>query len=143
MPKLSTDGIEDLERKLQEIGQGLRGEAVARALKAGGEVLVRSWQNEIEAKHPGTGTMKGAVAMTEIRYDGDGASIEVYPMGTDSHRITNAQKAYILHYGRNPNRRGKKAIKGDKFVSSAERAAKGEALAAMQAAFDEYIAGKE
>lgn len=143
MPKLSTDGIEDLENQLKRIETGLRGRAVQTALKAGGEVLVRAWQSEIETSHPGTATMRDSVQMTEVRAEADGASIEVYPMGTDKrHRINNAQKAYILHYGRNQNKRGRKAIKGDKFVNKAERAAKDEAIAAMQTALNDFIAGK-
>ena len=142
--KMSTEGIEDFENKLKRIERGLRGQAIAAALNAGADVLVKGWQDEIDGAHPGTGAMKGAVSKTPVRFDSDGGSIEVYPMGTDrKHKITHAQKAYILHYGRNPNKAGKKAIKGDKFVTKAERTVRAEAEAAMRKAFNEFVDGKE
>jgi hypothetical protein len=142
--KMSTEGIEDIVNKLRRMERELRGKAIESALNAGADVLVRGWQNEIAESHPGTGAMEKAVAKTPVRYSGYVASIEVYPMGTDrTHKITHAQKAYILHYGRNPNKAGKKAIKGDKFVTKAEHAVRAEAEAAMQKAFNEFVDGKE
>ena len=85
--------------------------------------------------------MEGSVGMTDVSIGTNGMEISVYPQGTDSHRITNAQKAYILHYGRNPTKKGTKAIKGDRFVTAAEKKAKPAVFAAMQAALNEYVSG--
>lgn len=144
MAKMVIIGIDEMEKKLEGISKGLRAEAIPKMLNAGAEVLERKWKDQIQEKgHVRTGAMMEHVSRTAVKIEPDGASIEVYPMGTDSHRINNAQKAFILHYGRNPNRRGRKAIKGDKFVNAAEKAAKPEVDAAMQKALDEFIAGKE
>ena len=143
MARLRIDGLDDVEKKLENIAKGLRGEAVTRMLMAGGEVLRAAWVDEISANHHKTGAMESSVGITDVRTDSKGAYVSVYPMGTDSHRINNAQKAYILHHGRNPNKRGHTAIKGDRFVTKAERAAKESALAAMQQVLNEYVSGKE
>ena len=144
MARLSTDGLDDFENQIRKIEAGLRGEAITAMLTAGGEVLKRSWEDKIgEYHHVRTGAMQQSVGITPVRYDGDGAYVEVYPMGTDSHRVTNAQKAFILHHGRSPKRIGTKGIKGDKFVTKAERDATAAANAAMQQKLNEYIAGKE
>lgn len=144
MAKLTISGIDELEHRLKAIDQGLRGEAEEKMLQAGADVLIRSWQNSIESKgHRVTGAMQASVGKTEIRHTEKGAEIYVYPMGTDNHRINNAQKAFIIHYGRKPTRRGTKEIKGDRFVTEAEHNAKAEIFAAMQAALNEYVSGKE
>lgn len=144
MARLTTTGIELAEERLQQIEKSLRAEAIPKMLNAGADVLIRKWQDQIQGKgHVRTGEMLGHVEKTEVRIEPNGASIEVYPTGTDSHRVTNAQKAFILHYGRKPNKRGRKEIKGDKFVTQAEKAAKAEVDAAMQQALNEITAGKE
>ena len=141
MARLTVTGIDELEARLKKLEQGLRGVAEVKMLKAGAAVLEDAWRGEIREKHRLTGAMEGGVSMTDVTSGNDGLEISVYPMGTDSHRITNAQKAYILHYGRNPTKKGTKAIKGDRFVTAAEKKAKPAVFAAMQAALDEYVSG--
>lgn len=144
MSKLKISGFDELEKRFQALERGLRGEAEAKMLRAGAAVLVTSWKDTIEAKgHMVSHAMRDSVSMTDIRYTDNGAYIAVYPQGTDGHRVTNAQKAYILHHGRRPTQRNTKEIKGDKFVTEAENAAKAEIYEAMQNALNEYISGKE
>lgn len=143
MAKLTVSGFDELENRLKAIEKGLRGEAEAKMLRAGAEVLVNAWRGSIEGHHHiRSSQMLNHVGMTDVKTGKDGLEISVYPMGTDSHRVNNAQKAYILHYGRQPTRKGTKGIKGDKFVTEAERAAKPQVYEAMQRALNEYIAGK-
>lgn len=145
MAKMSVIGLDEIEGKLRSIEQGLRGEAEDRILRAGAEVLAGGWQESIlNHGHRVTGGMYDSVAATDIRHNGNGAEIAVYPQGTDKkHRINQAQKAYILHHGRAPTKRGTKAIKGDNFVTEAERSSNQKVHEAMQRALDDYIAGKE
>ena len=143
MARLTVKGIDEMENRLKQIEQGLRGEAMQKMLYAGAAVLEEAWRGEISEKHHLTGEMERNVGRTAISVGKDGLEISVYPMGTDHHRITNAQKAYILHNGRQPTHRGTKAIKGDKFVTEAEKKAKPQVYAAMQAVLNEYVSGKE
>jgi hypothetical protein len=142
MAKLTIKGLDEAENKLKTLAQNLRGEAMQNMLYAGAEVLEDAWRGEIsERHHIVSGSMMQSIGRTGINVGRDGLEISVYPQGTDSHRITNAQKAYILHYGRNPTSKGTKAIKGDKFVTAAEKKAKPAVNAAMQAVLDEYVSG--
>jgi len=143
MARLRVSGLDELEARLKSLEAGLRGVAEVKMLKAGAAVLVEAWQGEIQEKHHLTGEMQRNVGMTDVHTGKDGLEISVYPQGTDNHRITNAQKAYILHHGRVATHKGKKAIKGDKFVTAAEKKAKPAVYAAMQQALNEYISGKE
>ena len=142
MARLTVTGLDEMEAKLKKLEQGLRGEAEVKMLRAGAAVLEDAWRREIRSRHYLTGAMEGGVSMTDVTSGRDGLEISVYPMGTDSHRITNAQKAYILHYGRNPTRKGTKAIKGDRFVTAAEKQAKPKVYEAMQQVLNEYVSGK-
>ena len=143
MARLTIHGFDELENRLKSISSGLRGVAMQNMLYAGADVLIGAWEQSIQShNHVLTGAMMNNVGKTGINVGANGLEISVYPQGTDAHRITNAQKAYILHYGRNPTSKGTKAIKGDKFVTEAEKTAKPQVYAAMQKALDEYIAGK-
>lgn len=143
MGKLSTTGIDDFAERFKRIEQGLKSEALTSILNAGGEVLKKSWENKIREKHHiRTGAMINSITITAPKVEGYTAYIEVYPTGTDRHRINNAQKAFILDKGRKPRKNGKGKIQGDHFVRDAERSVKQQALDAMQAKLDEYIAGK-
>ena len=142
MAKLKVTGIDELEARLKQLEQGLRGEAEVKMLKAGAAVLEDAWRGEIRSRHHLTGAMEAGVSMTDVTAGKNGLEISVYPQGTDGHRITNAQKAYILHHGRRATHKGTKEIKGDKFVTAAEKKAKPAVYAAMQEALNEYVAGK-
>jgi hypothetical protein len=143
MAKLTVKGFDELEKRLQNIEHGLRGEAMVNMLYAGAAVLEDAWRGEIATRHRLTGEMEKSVGRSPVNVGPDGLEISVYPMGTDNHRITNAQKAYILHYGRQATHKGTKAIKGDKFVTEAEKKAKPKVYEAMQQALNDYISGKE
>ena len=141
MARLTVTGLDEMEARLKKLEAGLRGVAEVKMLKAGAAVLEDAWCGEIRERHHLTGAMEAGVHMTDVTSGKDGLEISVYPQGTDSHRITNAQKAYILHYGRNPTKKGTKAIKGDRFVTAAEKKAKPKVYEAMQAALNEYVSG--
>lgn len=143
MAKLTVKGIDELEARLQALEKGLRSGAEVQMLQAGAAVLEEAWKGEIANRHHRTGEMERNIGRTEIQSGKDGLEISVYPMGTDSHRITNAQKAYILHHGRQPTKKGTKGIKGDRFVTAAEKAAKPRVYEAMQKALNDYVSGKE
>lgn len=143
MAKLRTSGIDMVERDLDRIAKELHGKAIPAILNAGADELIKAWKDEIGARHHRTGAMEAAVGKTEVKYDSKGAHIEVYPMGTDSHRVTNAQKAFILHHGRKPTKKGTKKIEGDKFATAAEKNAWEKVSAAMRAKLAEFISGKD
>ena len=143
MAKLTVSGFDELENRLKAIEKGLRGEAMQNMLYAGADVMINAWRGSIEGHHHiRSSQMLNSVGKTGVNVGRDGLEISVYPMGTDSHRVNNAQKAYILHYGRQPTKKGTEDTKADRFGTEAERAAKPQGCEAMQRALNEYIAGK-
>ena len=61
-----------------------------------------------------------------------GSKREVYPQGKDKKGIRNAEKAYILHYG-------KSTKKGTRFVDNINTKAEATSYIAMQDVFNNYL----
>ena len=103
---------ERLERKATE----MLGEA--------GKVVTQAWQDAIaKAGHapPGksgraTGDLIKSVRASAVKKNGEAYVSSIYPHGRDRKRQSNAEKAFVLHYGTS-------RIKGDHFVDDAEERA--------------------
>lgn len=105
---------ERLERKATE----MLGEA--------GKVVVKAWQDVIEEHgHVDSGDMKNSVRASKIKKNGDAYTSSIYPHGRDRKRQSNAEKAFVLHYGTSK-------IQGDRFVDDAEDRASEAAEQAME-----------
>lgn len=147
MAKLTTEGFEDELEALGKLDEAIKGQATADILNAGADVMIDQWKVTIRARgHVSTRAgshMVDAVDKTKVQFDKNGNPyIAIYPMGMDGHRVRQSSKAYILHYGRQANRNGKGAIKGDKFVDQAERDGENAVHDAMQKALDTYSRGE-
>lgn len=146
MAKLYLEGITEIEAQLMSLQKDIGGDISKRVLQAGAWELVNGWKKTIRDNHHVSRLdkehMVDAVEWeTFIRPEGSYAT--VYPRGTDSHRITHAQKAFILHYGRRPTKKGTKGITGDKFVRKAEKESAPKIMDAMQRALDRAVAEKK
>ena len=105
---------ERLERKATE----MLGEA--------GKVVVKAWQDVIEEHgHVDTGDMKNSVRASKVKKNGEAYISSIYPHGRDRKRQSNAEKAFVLHYGTSK-------IQGDRFVDDAEDRASEAAEQAME-----------
>ena len=105
MAKFSVNGIDSLAADLQRLGQLDNEELVSDMLGAGAEVVAEEWIHGIlEATKPdgrSTGDMASSVAPTKgIKKIGDISAKEIYPQGKDRKGVRNAEKAFILHYGK-------------------------------------------
>jgi hypothetical protein len=76
-----------------------------------------------------TGDMLASVARADKSPKG---TAEIYPQGTDSKGVRNAEKAFILHYGTS-------SVQGSRFVDDIEDKAAPEIYVAMGNVMDEYI----
>ena len=109
---------ERLERKATE----MLGEA--------GKVVVKAWQDTIEDHgHVDTGDMRDSVRASAVKKNGEAYMTSIYPHGRDRKRQSNAEKAFVLHYGTSK-------IRGDHFVDDAEQRAENAAEEAMQKVWD-------
>lgn len=131
MARIESFGIDAIAVELKQMSQQT-GQLAQRMLAAGAGELKGLWQKEISAHgHVDTGDMRESVAATEPKKSADGLMVEVYPQGKDRNGVSNAEKAYLLHYGwkgrrtkaRKDGTRGKNAKKGDHFVDAIEAAA--------------------
>lgn len=147
MARIESFGIDAIAVQLKEMS-ALTGQMAQQMLAAGADELKTLWQKEIRAHgHVDTGDMVESVAATEAKKSGDGLMVEVYPQGKDRKGVSNAEKAYLLHYGwkgrrskiRKSGERGKNARRGDHFVDAIEAAAPDAVEKAMAAAMDREL----
>lgn len=140
MAKFSVNGIDELAAELMEMGQLDNGELVSEILEAGAEVVADEWrkgiENTVKSKADGgrgTGEMKDSVAPAKGIKKVDGVSVkEIYPQGKDSKGVRNAEKAFILHYG-------KSGQAPTRFVDAVEEAAEDKAVEAMEEIFNNFL----
>jgi len=139
MAHIDTSGFEDFFREMQILGEDID-EIADEMLEAGAEVAVEAWKNVIkEHDYIDTGDMLASVApnkptnLRSKKYKGP-RSIEVYPQGEDRNGMSNAEKAYILHWGTsNPKRRG------SRFVDEVDDKAGRKIYEAMEQVMDEHL----
>ncbi len=135
MAKCSMSGFDELAADLKKLEQLDNDELVGEMLDAGAEIVVREWKNGIQ-KTIKTKRSKGEL----LESIGTGKGIEkiggvsaktIYPIGKDSKGVRNAEKAFILHYG-------KSGQTPTFFVDDVEAAAEDEAVEAMSDVFNNF-----
>lgn len=126
MARMNWSGLDGVMRKLTQM-EKTAGPLTEKMLDAGAEVIAQSWKDAISsAGLIDSGAMQKSV---KAKKKSDG-SREIYPQGTDSRVVRNAEKAFIQHYGSS-------RIKATGFVDRAEAEAEGPAVEAMQRIWDE------
>ena len=125
MARMEFSGTEEMMDALFAESEKLEKRATEMLGKAG-EVVVKAWQDVIEEHgHVDTGDMKNSVRASAVKKNGDAYTSSIYPHGRDRKKQSNAEKAFVLHYGTSK-------IKGDHFVDDAEERAGDAAEAAME-----------
>ena len=137
MAKFAMNGIDELAAELMEMGQLDNGELVSEMLEAGAEVVADEWKkgirSSVKANGRSTGDMERSVAPTKgIKKVGDVSSKEIYPQGKDRNGVRNAEKAFIMHYG-------KSGQAPTRFVDAVEESAEDKAVSAMEDVFNNYL----
>jgi hypothetical protein len=138
MAKLDTTGLDDLVRQMEKLGQ-LRGPVVAEMLDTAAEIVKESWK-EAAREHGygapgstgrGTGEMIDSI---DFPVKGDARALyrDIYPQGSDSKGVSNATKAFVLHYGRSN-------MAGSYWVDDAEMNATPKAIEACQEIWDRFL----
>ena len=102
MAEFNTVGMEDViqacERREQATVQ-----AVPEMLKAGGEVIKSAFQEEtakLNSTGRGTGALTASIKVSAVKERDGGKFVEIAPTGTDRHGVRNAEKGFVLNYGR-------------------------------------------
>ena len=132
MARLYTAGLDDLISDMQRLGQD-SGPVCDEMLDAAAGVIREKWKESArEHGHKDTGAMIDSI---DFAAKGNARMLyrDVYPQGTDAKGVRNAEKAFILHYG-------KQNMPGSYWVDDAEMKAGPEAVAACEAIWDRFLA---
>lgn len=133
MAQMTINGMEEVIREMGRMGQ-LTGEVADEMLLEGGKVMKTAWQDKIKRfGHVDTGDMKKSVRGTKKPKVVMGVkTLEVYPRGKDHKGVRNAEKAFVLHYG-------KSTKAGSHFVEAVVEEGAPAAEKAMAARWDQFL----
>ena len=125
MARMEFSGVEEVMNQLFAESERLEQKATE-MLGEAGQVVVKAWQDAIEDHgHVDTGDMKNSVRASAVKKTGEAYTSSIYPHGRDRKKQSNAEKAFVLHYGTS-------RIRGDHFVDDAEERASEAAERAME-----------
>lgn len=154
MSVFKTAGIDEVLAEMQYYGE-LMGPTADKMLAAGAEEVKKAWKEEATRREfRDSGDMIKSIGFSRKAVNaGDIQSIPIYPQGKDHKGVRNAEKAYVLHYGkkgsdseRASKRRGKNKFKQQgipttHWVDDAERAAVAPVEAAYNKIWGDYLKG--
>lgn len=136
MADFSVSGIDELAAELKKLGQLDNDALVGDMLEAGAEVVVDEWKKGIKSAvktKRSTGELEASVTTVKgIQKINDASAKTIYPAGKDSKGVRNAEKAFILHYGKS----GQPATL---FVDDVENKAEDKAADAMEKIFNDFL----
>ena len=100
MAKITIDGIDDIVRRINELGNRTT-ETVDKMLNAGGYVMKTEQQEVVSTSHRHilTGSMHDKIGYTTPKNAGTGRQTTIYPRGADGKKTSNALKGFVLNYG--------------------------------------------
>ena len=102
MAKFNVVGLDDVQEALLR-QETIATQAVPEMLKAGGEVMRNAQKEEINARfnsRRSTGALLASIKVSPVKDIDGGKRVEIYPNGTDRHKVRNATKGFVLNYGR-------------------------------------------
>lgn len=102
MAKFNVAGLDDVQDALLR-QEAATVAAIPEMLKAGGEVIKSAFQEEtgkLNSTGRSTGALAASIKVSAIK-ERDGAKyVEIAPSGTDRRGVRNAEKGFVLNYGR-------------------------------------------
>ena len=132
MAKMDTSGLDELIREMQRLGQD-EGPVVDEMLDTAAGIIREQWRETAKRHgHVDTGAMVDSVDFT-VKGNARALYRDIYPQGVDAKGVRNAEKAFILHYG-------KHNMPGTYWVDEAEDNAGPEAIEACQEIWDRFLA---
>lgn len=133
MARFEIQGMDETIAEMKRMGE-TTGPTTDRMLLAGAEEMKTAWVNAINRyDHVDTGAMRRSVGYAKKPKEiFGGKALDVYPRGKDKQGTRNAEKAFVLHYGR-------KNMTASHFVDAAETEGEPRATAAMVRVWDEHM----
>lgn len=103
MATFNTIGFDDIEKQFLKQSETAT-KAVPKMLEAGADVLVEAQQKEVDRlfgiSQRAKGSLKRSIKKAKVISTSVNASIEVAPTGKDGKGVRNAEKGFVLNYGR-------------------------------------------
>ena len=136
MARFDVEGLAPLIKDMREAGE-LTGEVADNMLMSSAEIVKQCWLRAAQRKrHRRTGDMIDSIGYANQPTTIDGVRcIDIYPQGTDRKGARNAEKAFVLHYGRG-------RLTGSKFVDIADKAASPKVQENMEKIWTEHLKEK-
>lgn len=136
MARLDVTGMQDALRSLARMGKEI-GPTADAMLHAAGAVVTEGWQySAAKNKHYRTGALYESIKTSKPKTINGVRSVYVSPTGTDKYNrikaVRNAEKGFVLNYGRENMKASHWADEGDEI--SAKPAAD-----AMLTVYDEFL----
>ena len=100
--KFNVVGLDDVQEAMLR-QDAIVEEAVPEMLKAGGAVMQKAQQEEIKTRfnsRRSTGALLASIKVSAVKEIDGGKRVEIYPNGKDKHGVRNAEKGFVLNYGR-------------------------------------------
>lgn len=134
--RVEISGVDELMKDLNKFSEAMKDEIPEKLMKKGADVCVDEWKKGIKShRHIDTGEMLRNVKQSKKTRKGIKYRV-IYPRGIDregtNREVTNAAKAYMLHYG-------VKGKPGDRFVDKIEDNTEKNAFPVMEKEFDKYL----
>ena len=132
MAKFTVTGLDDvMEAMLRQ--DAIVEEAVPEMLKAGGEVMKRAFQEQtkkLNSTGRATGALTASIKVSAVKERDGGKFVEIAPTGQDRHGVRNAEKGFVLNYGR-------KRMEKRPWFTTANATAQEEAVQEMRRVWEE------
>ena len=133
MADFNTSGINEQLLGLMGLVNNL-GRITGKMIRAARDELIDAWKDGIQKNgFIDTGAMYSSVGGEIYNLGGEGRCTDVYPQGVDGKGVRNAEKAFILHYG-------KPSMPASYFLDKVEKVGEEKANEVAQAILDEELA---
>ena len=135
MARFEMEGFDELLADMKRQGE-LVGEVADRMLMAGAEAVKKEWKASAQRHgHRDTGDMIESIGFKgKPKTAGDIRIIEIYPQGKDRKGVRNAEKAFVLNYG-------KKNKAPSHWVDDADRASGEPVMQVMTEIWEKHLEG--
>ena len=135
MARFEMEGFDELLAEMKRMGE-LSGETADKMLMAGAEEVKKAWKDSaVRSGHRDTGDMIDSIDFSrKPKTAGDIRTIEIFPQGKDSKGVRNAEKAFVLNYG-------KKNKAPSHWVDDADRASGEPVMQVMTEIWEKHLEG--
>lgn len=134
MARFDTNGLDEIIQEMERMGEDT-GAVAEEMVAAAGEEVRNAWKQVAEARGlRDTGAMIDSIGAGPVTRAGSILYCDIYPQGKDAKGVRNAEKAFILHYG-------KHGYPATYWVDEADEKSGEPVQARIEAIWDRFLGG--